>query len=60
MRGLILLLGVLWLGWILRRTWSWLTASVRPRGSAATKPPDGKYPDLTDQEISDADYEEIP
>ncbi len=33
-----------------------------PRGGAAPPPPqsDGAYRDLTDQDISDADFEEIP
>ncbi len=60
MRGFIFLLGVLWLGWILRRAWSHLKTPRRRRGPAAPEPDDGSYPDLTDQEISDADYEEIP
>jgi HAMP domain-containing protein len=60
MRALLILLGVLWLGWFLRRAWSQLTGARRSRGPAAHRPADGVYTDLTDQEISDADYEEIP
>jgi hypothetical protein len=62
MRGLLLLLGILWLGWLLRRAWKALSAPLRRRPESPGTGPGrtGPYADLTDQEISDADYEEIP
>ena len=65
LKWLLVVLGFWWLAHVMRRAWRQIVSGAkpprnveRPPGQAAGKKAD--LSDLTQQEISDADYEEIP